>query len=315
MSEAARVPVERRVARGLPAFPKIFAIGSHYISDLFQELVYIEEKVDGSQFAFGMSKGELFVRSKGRQIHIGEMNPKDMFAPAVDYVQSLILPEGMFFYCEYLRTPKHNVLAYERTPKNHLVLFGIMRADGSFIQGRETLVEWSVQLDIDVVPLLAIKTVSNPEEIQEFLETESYLGGCKIEGVVVKNYQRPFLLGGQPIPLMAGKYVSEAFKEVHRSKWKGEHTSRGKWDLFIEGHRTEARWAKAVQHLADAGKLVGEPKDIGQLIYEVKRDIDEEEREAIKTFLWREFSPDLLRRSVAGLPEWYKKTLLEKALA
>jgi len=54
------------------------------------------------------------------------------------------------------------------------------------------------------------------------------LGGCKVEGVVVKNYAKQFLLGGQPMPLMMGKFVSENFKEVNQKTWKGEHTGKGK---------------------------------------------------------------------------------------
>ena len=66
---------------------------------------------------------------------------------------------------------------------------------------------------------------------------------------------------------------------------------------------------KAIQHLRDEGNLACEPKDIGRLIQEVKRDISEEEINTIKSFLWREFGEELLRRSTAGLPEWYKQQL------
>lgn len=301
----------------IPSFPKIFNVGTDYIRDLFNEPVEITEKVDGSQFAFGLHPQEgLVMRSKGRRIYPAELSPKDMFAPVVDYVQTLDLPEGRYFYCEYLRKPKHNTLVYERIPENYLCLFGVMTGGGRFLNGPGVLAEWAGELRIDSVPVMAIKTVTDPSEILEFLEVESFLGGCKIEGIVIKNYQRPFLLGGQPIPLMAGKHVSEAFKEVNKSsKWNKEHTSRGRWETCIEAHRTEARWAKAVQHLRDSGELLNSPKDIGKLIYEVKRDITEEEQEAIKKVLWKEFGNDLLRRSTAGLPEWYKSQLLERALA
>lgn len=299
----------------IPSFPKIFALGSHYISQIFDGPVEVTEKVDGSQFAFGNVNGELMVRSKGRMIFPEALKANDMFAPIVDYVQgiSAYLPENLVFYGEYLRKPKHNTLAYERTPKNMLCLFGVMQADGKFLASRDELVYHAQHLDVDPVPVMQIGEIDSASEVAAFLETESYLGGAKVEGVVVKNYGKPFLLGGQPIPLMAGKYVSEAFKEVHRKGWDKEHTSKGRWQDFIERHRSEARWQKAVQHLAEAGKLENEPRDIGKLIAEVKRDITEEEREAITAFLWREFSPELLRRSTAGLPEWYKARLLESS--
>ena len=106
------------------AFPKIFAIGSDYICDIFKEEVEITEKVDGSQFCFGKLDGETFMRSKGKQQFVE--SPDKMFKEGVDYIWSIQerIPEGMAFYCEYLKKPKHNVLAYDRVPKNNLILSG-----------------------------------------------------------------------------------------------------------------------------------------------------------------------------------------------
>lgn len=287
-------------------FPKIFAVGTDYVRDLFAEPVEVTEKVDGSQFVFGRLGGRVLVRSKGAVIH-PEAPPK-MFREGVDYVMSLALPDGVVYFCEYLQKPKHNVLAYARTPRNHLCLFAVWRA-GGFVADRFELVNEALALDIDPVPLLRAGRVESVDDLRGFLELESYLGGAKVEGVVVKNYARPFLLGGQPIPVMSGKFVSEAFKEVHRGSWKAEHTGRGKWETFVESHRTEARWAKASQRLREAGQLTGTPQDIGRLIAEVKRDVLDEERAEILSFLWREFSPEVARRAVHGLPEWYRGQL------
>lgn len=49
-------------------------------------------------------------------------------------------------------------------------------------------------------------------------------------------------------------------------------------ELLYDSYRTEARWQKAVQHLRDEGKLLGEPKDIGPLMAEIWRDLVEEEK-------------------------------------
>ena len=137
------------------------------------------------------------------------------------------------------------------------------------------------------------------------------MGKTKIEGFVVKNYKQAFLLGGQPIPLMAGKYVSEKFKEVNRSIWKTENRIN-RWKLFMEGYRTEARWLKSIQHLQEKNELENSPKDIGKLIEEIRNDITSEEKEIIKEFLWKEYSQELLREATKGLPEWYKKYLITK---
>lgn len=300
----------------IKAYPKIFAIGTDYIRDIFDGVVEITEKVDGSQFAFGKVNDELYMRSKGK-IQFADA-PDKMFQPAVSYVQSIehLLPNDMVFYCEYLRTPKHNTLAYERTPDNNLMLFGVAKDSfsSSFTEDFHELADWAEILGIEPIPSMHVRAeIKSVLDLNDLLDRESFLGKAKIEGIVVKNYAKQFLLGGQPMPLMAGKYVSEQFKEVNRTTWKGENTSKGKWDLFKEGFRTEARWEKAVQHLAEAGTLTNEPRDIGNLIKEVQRDILEEETEYIKNFLFKEFGQDILRKSIAGLPEWYKNRLAERS--
>lgn len=180
-----------------------------------------------------------------------------------------------------------------------------------FISKHEELQKWADILDIEVVPLVYRGMIKDTDMIKSFLERESILGGAKIEGIVAKNYEKPFLLGGQPISVMSGKYVSEAFKEVHRTSWGG-HTNKGGWELFKSGYRTDARWDKAIQHLTESGELTNTPKDIPLLIIEVQKDIGQEEKEIIKRFLWNSFGKELLRYSVGGLPEYYKNKLLER---
>lgn len=292
------------------AFPKIFAVGTSYICDLFKEPVEVTEKVDGSQFAFGKLDGVIYMRSKGAQIF--PETPEAMFKLAVSQVQAMDLPEGVVFYCEYLKSEKHNILNYKSTPKNNLVLFAAT-VNGVFETNRDKIEGFANHLGIDPIPLLFSGNIENPEMLKALLETESYLGGQKVEGVVVKNYQRQLLIGGQVLPLQAGKLVRDDFKEVLKTDWAKQSTGKGRWETYMEGFRTPARWEKAVQHLQEIGVLTESPKDIGLLLKEVKEDVKAECVEEIKDFLWKCFGPDLLRKSVAGLPEWYKGKLLENA--
>jgi len=292
-------------------YPKIFTIGQRYIEDIFDGEVVVEEKLDGSQFAFSNIDGEIHMRSKGAIQY--RQNPDAMFRQAVDYVSGLDLPERIVFYCEYLRVPKHNTLRYDRIPKNHLMLFGISDVSGTTFCNKNSIQLWAERLDIEPVPCLFEGKIKSIDELMSYLETDSFLGGSKIEGVVAKNYEKAFLLGGQPIPFMAGKFVSEASKEVHRSQWKQENTGKGRWETFKEGFRTEARWQKAVQHLAEARKLEFAPRDIGALVKEIQRDILEEETDYIKDFLFKEYGHEVLKRAIAGFPDHYKKWLAERA--
>lgn len=305
----------------ISAFPKIFAVGSEYIPSLFDGEVEVTEKVDGSQFSFGLVNGTLEMRSKGAIIQPDY--PPKMFEAGVKQVLDVAskLPDNIQYFCEFLSKNKHNVLTYSSTPKGHLALFGV-RIDRNgitdakgFVGKHESLCQYAEAIGIDVVPLLYKGKLDTADKLHELLEKESFLGGPKIEGVVVKNYNQPFLLGGQPIPIMMGKYVSEAFKEIHRKNWSAENTGQGRWDVFKSQFRTEARWQKAVQHLTEKGELEGEPRDIGKLMKEVSLDIIAEEKEAILKVLWNEFGKDIIRVAVHGLPEFYKNELAKKAFA
>jgi hypothetical protein len=145
--------------------------------------------------------------------------------------------------------------------------------------------------------------------IQEWLAKESFLGGPKIEGVVLKDYSR-FDRDGK---IYAGKYVSEAFKEKHKKEWK-EDNPGGKdlLSLISAQYCTEARWRKAVQHLQEDGALEGSPKDIGPLMKELVRDLEQEEEAEIKAELFKWAWPHIKRAAGRGFPEWYKGELLKE---
>lgn len=292
------------------AFPKILHIGDKQILDLFEGEVEITEKVDGSQIGFGLVDGELVVRSKGREIDLDNFDK--MFGEGVEYLKSIKdrLPEELFFYGEYLQKPRHNVLAYDRIPTHHIALFGVYNVQTREHFGHATIKHWADILGVDAVPILKIGLSSPDEVLDAVKDTVSYLGGQNIEGVVVKAYKPWLFLGQIPLSVMSGKYVTEAFKEVHQRDWTKLNTSGGKLGELKASYKSEARWNKAIQHLRDDGLLTGTPKDIGGLIKEVFRDITEEEKENIKNQLWNIFGKDILAMATAGLPQWYKEKLV-----
>lgn len=295
------------------AYPKIFALGSPQTERIFQGEIEITEKLDGSQIAFGKVDGEVLIRSKGAQIFPEAV--QKMFRNAViqilDPIRQDLYEEGTVYYGEYLDRNKHNVLCYERIPRDHIAIFGVKKANGKFLNYSAMDYE-AKRIGFDVVPLLPSVEAASFDQL---LERESYLGGVKIEGFVIKNYSQEFLLGNQVIPFMAGKYVSEAFKEIHKKNWKAENTGKGRWETYKDQFNTEPRFRKAVQHLRDAGLLTQTPKDIGSIIREVHKDIELEEKVNIQDFLWNEFGSELLRSSTRGIAEWYKKELAHNAFS
>lgn len=288
---------------GLSSYPSIYSLGHRYIADLFDGPVTVEEKIDGSQFSMARINGELVCRSKGQQIHVGA--PEKMFAAAIETAQSLDLHEGWVYRCEYLKSPKHNTLAYSRTPSKHVILFDVMTSYETYLGPLEKQAE-ATRLGIECVPIFVLSEQTCADELRGFMSWDSVLGGCKIEGVVVKNYAK----FGIDKKILIGKFVSAEFKEKHQHAWKKSNPSPNDVVEHIIGElKTEARWRKAVQHLRDAGKLTGTPQDIGPLLAELAADTEKEEELYIKMALFKHFFPQIRRGIAGGFPEFYKKEI------
>lgn len=286
------------------SYPSIFNVGHKAVADIFTDDVLIEEKVDGSQFSFGLFDDGLRVRSKGQVMLVDA--PDKMFQRAVDAVKGLPLTPGWTYRAEYLMKPKHNTLAYDRIPAQHLIVFDINSSQEEYLSW-ETKAKEAERLGLETVPCLFYGRITNVEQVKALLDTVSVLGGQRIEGVVVKNYAR---FGPDKKALMA-KHVSEAFKEIHKIEWKLANPKSGDiLDTLIDAFRTPARWAKAVQHLRDEGRLEGSPRDIGALFKEVPGDVQKECEEEMKAMLFRWAWPRVQRGITAGLAEWYKEQLL-----
>jgi hypothetical protein len=266
----------------------------------------VEEKVDGSQFSFGVFEGELRVRSKGKQMEPD--SPEKMFLPAIATARELapILKDGWTYRGEFLGKPKHNVLAYDRNPDRYVILFDINTGEEQYLGPEEKAAE-AERIGLEVVPVLHNGVVSDAEALLAFLDRVSVLGGQKVEGFVAKNYAR---FGPDKKALM-GKHVCESFKEIHAGEFRKANPTQG--DIvqrLIMRHRTPARWNKAIQHLKERGDLENSPRDIGKLLNEIKSDVEKECFEDIRAELWKHFWPQVERAIVAGFPQFYKDTLL-----
>lgn len=287
-------------------YPKIYALGHSAIKELLFDEVTVEEKVDGSQFSFGIFNGELHCKSKGATINIEF--PEPMFSKAVEVIKKLDLIDGYTYRAEYLKSPKHNVLAYDHVPKNNLIIFDINVGTESYLDYPAKVKE-AERIGLETVPIMYVGKIEDPAGITSLLENVSILGGQKIEGIVIKNYSR----FGLDKKVLMGKYVSEAFKEVHSAEWKEANPTKTDIVAFlIASYKSPARWNKAIQHLKEKGKLTNSPKDIGMLIKEVQEDIELEEKEEIKNKLYANVIGHIKRGVVGGLPEFYKEHLMKE---
>ena len=287
------------------SYPKVWQFGHKAISSLLMGQITISEKIDGSQFSMGIFDGQLECRSKNMQINLDDPG---MFAKAVHTAKSLDLFPGWIYRCEFLGKPKHNTLTYSRVPKNNLIVYDIVTGIETYASVESLILE-SERIGLECVPIYfngfvigGIETINRGG----YLERESILGGTKIEGVVIKNYS----VFTEEKKVAMGKYVREDFQELNKKEWKKSNPTSGDViDNIIQSLKTDARWRKSVQHLREMGKLEQSPRDISNLLTEIKEDIKAECTDEIVKALLVYAMPKIMRGVTNGVPEWYKKEL------
>lgn len=276
---------------------------------IFEVEVFVEEKIDGSQFSFRREGSEVKFRSRKTDLYPGNAG---MFEKGVQSVLEVAdkLMGGWTYRGEYLMKPKHNTLAYDRVPKRNVVIFDIETSPNNYLPPAERYDE-AVRLGFDCVPVYCQTMITDMDQLKEFLKETSILGG-PIEGIVIKPASQ--MLFGIDKKLLMAKFVAEDFKEKHEGEWK--KSNPGRKDVvqeIIETYKTPQRWNKAVQHLREAGELEGSPRDIGKLMKEVPSDVYKECAEEIKEKIFKHFWRQISRALTSGLPEWYKEKLAADA--
>lgn len=290
----------------IPSYPKVWHLGHRNVAGMFDTPYTVQEKYDGSQFSFMKTEdGKLLARSRRTEIVFGSEYDA-LFGPAMRNVERIesVLKPGHVYRGEAFKSNRHNTKKYDHPPLGNIVLFDVQRPDGTFLD--------SVVL-LDEAEGLGLEYARNfgtfggtlhQEVLDDLLKVESSLGGTKIEGVVFKNYvhQTPF---GDPA---FAKYVSEEFKEQHRSNldWK---QGKDLYDALGSQFATEARWRKSVERLRDSGELEGSPKDIGRLLKELSQDLLDEYGDEIKERVWKNAWKRIAKASTRGFAEWYKREL------
>jgi hypothetical protein len=298
------------------SYPSIYNLGHRATADLLAGDVVVEEKVDGSQFSFGVFDGGLRVRSKNVELVLDDPRSVGMFAAGVATAQRLaaagLLVDGWTYRGEYLAKPRHNGLAYARVPAGNVILFDVMPAEETYLAPEARAAE-ARRLGLECVPVVAGGRV-DVSTVQACLARESVLGGQLVEGVVIKPAPGRLVFGRDKKTVL-GKYVSPAFRETQKKTWRQDNPTAG--DVvatLVDEYATPARWAKAVQHLRDAGSLDESPRDIGPIMAEVWADIVRDSADDIRDALFSHFQRQLRAGVTKGVPEWYKERLLTSAL-
>lgn len=296
----------------LDSYGKIYAIGHRQIRNIFDSEVTVEEKVDGSQFSFGVNEDYvLFMKSKGATVYDPCSNKQfnDAVATAVGLWKRELLVPGYKYRGESICRPKHNTLVYSRTPIGCIAIFDIDKGNQDYMTWEEKR-EHAAELGLEVVPLMFRGKINSFDDFMSLLDTLSFLGNEKIEGLVFKNYAQFTQTDGR---VVMGKYVREGFKERNHGEFRSANPEQKDiLEKIVYRFTTPARWNKAVEHLRDEGKIEDEPKDIGLIIREIQRDVLEECEDEMKAMLFNWAWDKAIKRGIVrGVPEWYKLKIAE----
>ncbi len=292
-------------------YPKIYNVGHRAVRDIFQHTIHIEEKIDGSQFTWGTDiAGALFMKTHHQDVT--KQEPFGLFKQAMEWCRANVdlFHKGWTYRGEVMAKPCHNLLEYERVPRNGIVLFDVDKGQEDFLPYIDKVAEGN-RIGLETTPYMFYGRLDNPETIRTFMDRRPLLGGKFIEGVVVKAYG---VFDDAKKTVMA-KFVSDRFKEekvINGQEGAAPHidTVAGIGDRY----KTEARWLKSIQRMKESNELQMAPQDIGKLRTLIMADVEAERGAEIKDLLYDAFRKDVLTRSVAGFPDWYKTWTTQQAI-
>ncbi len=301
----------------MKSYPKVYGLSHQSVKELLKGDMVVQEKVDGSQISFGVyptnyldgemeQEYELRIKSKNKMIDLKDPGMFGLAVEALTAIEQVLTP--CWTYCgEYIAKPKHNTLTYGCVPPRNVIIYDIDMGDEDFLDFGAVRQETD-RLNMACVPTLGVLPPGaiKAEWLEAWMDRESVLGGCKIEGIVIKGYGRY----GRDGKTMMAKIVSQEFKERNSANWKAANpTKNDVIELLKQEYATEARWLKSIQAARDDGTLNDNTTDIGPLIRRIQDDILLECGDEIKERLFKQAWPQIRRGLAAGFPEWYKARL------
>jgi hypothetical protein len=298
----------------IPSYGKIVSLGHRYSDKIIDgREVRIEEKTDGSQLSVMKSDGLMLYRTRKTEL-FPETDDK-LFKKAVTWFEDMkdLLPEGVIFRCEAIMGPRHNHLTYEYPPESGFVLWDLEDpVTGDVWSAPERLrscYNWGL---LGLEPLFIGSPGVGSQAVEFFrswLGKPSFLGG-KMEGIVIKPLE--FTHVPDTMKRLAVKLVNEEYREEQSKSFRSDNPTKSDIIMQIgERYAVEARYRKAVQHLRESGVLEESVRDIGPLMKELNRDLEEECVDEIKDMLWKWGKKNILGKSSRGFPQWYKDYLIE----
>jgi hypothetical protein len=162
--------------------------GEDFINSLFNSYVTVNEKMDGSAFVFERDletgRFNFYKRDLKYQITLVDRTLMKYYEKPINYIESLPphiiqeIPRGWRFGLEYFSTNQPVEIAYDRLPKNNLILSYVHPKSENgkpmeTIQDREKLDTWADLIGVERPPIVFQGYLSSKQktEILDFLRT------------------------------------------------------------------------------------------------------------------------------------------------
>ena len=231
-------------------YNKLHRLGKEETKDIFEDkedIIYIEEKIDGGNFRFMIKDNKIIIGSRTQQLtdNNGEdTNMNKMFKRCSDYIRfqlkdkDLTKLENMIFYGE--NCVKHT-LNYDFDNMPPFLGFDILK-DDKFLDWEEKNNIFK-ELGLPTVPLIKITKAKDITEINDDSIPKSKYAKTTAEGLVFKNYKKQIF----------GKYVSDKFKEENKTTFGGRNKElkESDNDEFIYRYVTNTRIDKQIFKLLE----------------------------------------------------------------
>lgn len=231
-------------------YNKLHRIGKEETKDIFidgEDIIYIEEKIDGGNFRFMIKDNKIIIGSRTQQLtdNQGEdTNMNKMFKRCSDYIRyqlkdkDLTSLEDMVFYGE--NCVRHT-LNYDFDYMPIFLGFDILKGD-KYLDWEEKTNIFN-KLRLPTVPLISKTKAKDITEIDDSSIPISKYAKTKAEGIVFKNYNKQIF----------AKYVSETFKEENKGTFGGKNKEprEDNNEDFIYRYVTNARIDKHIFKLLE----------------------------------------------------------------
>ena len=162
--------------------------GKDFINNLFNSYVTVNEKMDGSAFVFDRDletgRFNFYKRDQRNPITLVDRTLMKYYEIPIQYIESLPphiikdIPRGWKFGLEYFANIKPVEIAYDRLPKNNLILSYVHTKSengkpSSTIQDKEKLDTWADLLGVERPPIVFQGYLSEEQKdkILDFLRT------------------------------------------------------------------------------------------------------------------------------------------------